>query len=48
MYNNIPQQNPYMYGYNMPGYQRMMPVQTTEAPAPATTQSYTAPIMMPQ
>lgn len=48
MYNNLPQQTPYMYGYNMQGYQRMMPNQTNEAPAVAPAQTYTAPVIMPQ
>lgn len=48
MYNNLPQQTPYMYGYNMQGYQRMMPAQTNEAQSAAPTQPYTAPMMMPQ
>ena len=49
MYNNLTQQTPYMYGYGMQGYQRMMPAQNQEvAPAVANTQPYSAPIMMPQ
>lgn len=44
MYNNLPQQTPYMYGYP----QRMMPAQTNEAPTVAPMQQYSAPIMMPQ
>lgn len=48
MYNNLTQQTPYMYGYGMQGYQRMMPSQQAEAPAVTPQQPYTAPMMMPQ
>ena len=50
MYNNLTQQTPYMYGYGVPQYQRMMQPQQTEnvAPAAAPQQSYSAPIMVPQ
>lgn len=50
MYNNLTQQTPYMYGYGMQSYQRMMQPQQTEnsAPVVAPQQPYTAPIMMPQ
>ena len=48
MYNNLPQQAPYMYGYGMPQYQRMAPSQNTEAPAAANPQPYIAPVALPQ
>ena len=49
MYNNLTQQTPYMYGYGMPSYQRMMqPQQTEQAPAAAPQQPYSAPIVMQQ
>lgn len=46
MYNNLTQQTPYMYGYNMPQYQKMMAPQDNQQIAPQ--QPYNAPIMMPQ
>ena len=49
MYNNLTQQTPYMYGYGMPSYQRMMqPQQTEQAPTATPQQSYSTPIVMPQ
>lgn len=48
MYNNLTQQTPYMYGYNMQGYQRIIPAQNQEAPNVAQQQNYSAPIMVPQ
>ena len=49
MYNNLTQQTPYMYGYNMQGYQRIIPPQTQEvAPTVAQQQHYNAPIITPQ
>lgn len=50
MYNNLTQQTPYMYGYGMPQYQRMIQPQQAEQAAPAVTsqQQYTAPLVMPQ
>lgn len=50
MYNNLTQQTPYMYGYGVPQYQRMMQAPQTEqsAPAVAPQQPYTAPLMMQQ
>ena len=50
MYNNLTQQTPYMYGYAMPQYQRMIQPQQAEQSAPAVTsqQQYTAPLVMPQ
>ena len=46
MYNNLTQQTPYMYGYNMPQYQKMMAPQDNQQIAPQ--QPYNAPMMMPQ
>ena len=50
MYNNLTQQTPYMYGYNVPQYQKMMAPQDNaqNAPVVAQQQPYSAPIMMPQ
>lgn len=49
MYNNLTQQTPYMYGYGLPQYQRMLqPQQTESAPVAAQQQPYTAPITIPQ
>ena len=50
MYNNLTQQTPYMYGYNVPQYQKMMAPQDNvqNAPVVAQQQPYNAPIMMPQ
>ena len=50
MYNNLTQQTPYMYGYGMHQYPRMMQPQQVENSAPVTApqQQYSAPIMMPQ
>lgn len=50
MYNNLTQQTPYMYGYGMPQYQRMVQPQQAETVAPnaASQQQYTAPIVMQQ
>lgn len=47
MYNNLTQQTPYMYGYNMQGYQRQMPMQN-EVPVAAHAQQYSTSMMMPQ
>lgn len=47
MYNNLTQQTPYTYGYNMQGYQRQMPMQN-EVPVAAHTQQYSTSMMMPQ
>lgn len=41
-YTNLTQQTPYMYGYGMPQYQRMVQPQQVEQSAP------TAPMIMPQ
>ena len=46
--NNLTQQTPYMYGYGMQQYQRMMQPQQGEAPNVASTQPYSAPMMVPQ
>lgn len=46
MYNNLTQQTPYMYGYNVPQYQKMMAPQ--DNPQITSQQPYSAPIMMPQ
>ena len=48
MNNNLIQQPPYMYGYPMQGYQRMMPMQHTEAPIVPPAQNYNALMTMPQ
>ena len=48
MYNNLTQQTPYMYGYGMPSYQRMMQPQQAEQAPTAPQQSYSAPIVVPQ
>ena len=50
MYNNLTQQTPYIYGYGLPSYQRMMQPQQVEqsAPAAAPQQPYSAPIVIPQ
>lgn len=47
MYNNLSQPSPYAYSYNMPGYQRAMPVQN-EAQIMPQQQSYMAQMIMPQ
>ena len=50
MYNNLTQQTPYMYGYGMQQYQKMMQPQQVDQGAqisiPQT--AYNAPIMIPQ
>ena len=50
MYNNLSQQMPYMYGYNLPQYQRMVqsPQNDQGAPGVAPISPYVAPVMMPQ
>ena len=47
MYNNLTQPNPYMYGYNIPGYQRQIQMQG-EAPTVANTQPYITQMTAPQ
>ena len=50
MYNNLSQQMPYMYGYSMPQYQRMVQSPQNDQGAPGVTNipPYVAPVMMPQ
>ena len=50
MYNNLTQQTPYMYGYGMPQYQRMIQTPQAEQSAPVINQQqpYNAPIIMQQ
>ena len=50
MYNNLTQQTPYMYGYGMPQYQRMVQTPQAEQSAPVINQQqpYNAPIIMQQ
>ena len=47
MYNNLPQQSPYAYGYGMQGYQRMMPTQNEAQMIPQQS-PYMAQMAMPQ